>query len=301
MVTFVDLRRRINPKNLESRAARRRRLTSTELLRNILTVMSNLPEHKFLSLLFRTMTIGLFLYSFNTVSAQNLSAGMATSIELAGQDTPQDGDIVVYKIGQYEISKGEYDNDIFGVVAERPTTSLEDTFLVKPILILSQGDTLVRVSGVSGQIKKGDFITTSAEKGIGQKATKNGQVIGVALEDASSTSKDQVDKILVHLDVRTNYVSNAKINLIQALQSGTEAPFLTPLTSLRYVLAVLITGGAFVIGFSSFGRTSGSGVEALGRNPLASGAIKATIIFNFVLTGVIMCVGLVLAYLVLVL
>lgn len=263
-----------------------------------------LPKHKFHKILVSTISfvfLGFFLNSINVVNAQNPSAGIATSVELAGQDTPQDGDIVVYKVGQYEISKTEYDNDMFGVVADKPIVSLEDTLLTKPVLILSQGDTMVRVSGVSGQIKKGDFITTSAEKGIGQKATKNGQVLGVALEDSSSTSKDQVDKILVHIDIRTNYVSNAKVNLIQALRSGTEAPFLTPLTSLRYILAVLITGGAFVIGFSSFGRTSGSGVEALGRNPLAGSAIRATIIFNFILTGVIMCVGLVLAYLVLVL
>ncbi len=269
--------------------------------------MFSLPHNKFQKILVSATTFVFLWLVFisstfvSIVNAQNPSAGIATSVELTGQDTPQDGDIVVYKAGQYEISRVEYDNGIFGAIAEKPTISLEDTLLAKLILVLSQGDTMVRVSGVSGQIKKGDFITTSAEKGVGQKATKNGQVLGVALEDSSSTSKDQVDKILVHLDVRTNYVSNAKVNLIQALQSGTEAPFLTPLTSLRYVLAVLITGGAFVIGFSSFGRTSGSGVEALGRNPLASGAIRATIIFNFILTGVIMCVGLVLAYLVLVL
>jgi F0F1-type ATP synthase membrane subunit c/vacuolar-type H+-ATPase subunit K len=130
----------------------------------------------------------------------------------------------------------------------------------------------------------------------------SGQVVGIALQDYSSDNPELVDDILVQLDIRANVIQqNVRVNLIDALRSGTQAPFLTPLTSLRYILAALITGGAFVIGFASFGKTSGSGVEALGRNPLAHKTIQRSIVFNLILTAVIMMVGLVLAYLILVL
>jgi hypothetical protein len=79
------------------------------------------------------------------------------------------------------------------------------------------------------------------------------------------------------------------------------SPFLTPLTSLRYILAVMITVIAFFLGFRTYGRIAGSGLEALGRNPLAAKAISISIIFNIFLAGLIVIAGLALSYLVLVL
>jgi len=54
-----------------------------------------------------------------------------------------------------------------------------------------------------------------------------------------------------------------------------------------------------VIGFSSFGKITGSSVEALGRNPLAGGAIRRVMLFNFILTFLIMAMGLGVAYFIL--
>ena len=83
------------------------------------------------------------------------------------------------------------------------------------------------------------------------------------------------------------------------LKSGFQVPFITPLTSLRYILAALIALVSFFIGFSSFGKISTNSIEALGRNPLASRIIKSAIFLNFVFTIGIMGVGLVVAYLIL--
>ncbi|MCA9389954.1 hypothetical protein KC571_00970, partial [candidate division WWE3 bacterium] len=110
--------------------------------------------------------------------------------------------------------------------------------------------------------------------------------------------------IAMHVDIRANTVDpdpNVQVNLLEVLRSGLESPFLSPVASLRYLLAVLIVLASFVIGFASFSRISGNGVEALGRNPLAKRSIQATIVFNFILTAFIMFIGLGLAYLILIL
>ena len=64
------------------------------------------------------------------------------------------------------------------------------------------------------------------------------------------------------------------------------------------MLIVLIT---FALGIWYFGRVARSGVEAIGRNPLATRAIQLGVILNLLLTLVILLVGIALAYLILVL
>jgi F0F1-type ATP synthase membrane subunit c/vacuolar-type H+-ATPase subunit K len=65
---------------------------------------------------------------------------------------------------------------------------------------------------------------------------------------------------------------------------------------------------AFIIGFSSvvtgfiyFGKVARSGVEALGRNPLAARLIQFGIFINLLLTFGIMLLGGVIAYVIIIL
>jgi F0F1-type ATP synthase membrane subunit c/vacuolar-type H+-ATPase subunit K len=73
------------------------------------------------------------------------------------------------------------------------------------------------------------------------------------------------------------------------------------LASLRYLLAFLIAIIAFVLGFIYFGRVVRVGIEAIGRNPLARRMIQITMLFNILITIVIVLAGLLIAYLILVL
>jgi hypothetical protein len=73
-----------------------------------------------------------------------------------------------------------------------------------------------------------------------------------------------------------------------------------PLESLRYLLAFIIAIVSFGLGFLYFGRVIKTGVEAIGRNPLASRTIQATIFVNIVITIVIVGTGLALAALILI-
>jgi F0F1-type ATP synthase membrane subunit c/vacuolar-type H+-ATPase subunit K len=58
---------------------------------------------------------------------------------------------------------------------------------------------------------------------------------------------------------------------------------------------------SFTLGMIYFGRASRTGIEAVGRNPLAKRVIQLTIFLNIVLTIVIVMVGLAIAYLILIL
>jgi F0F1-type ATP synthase membrane subunit c/vacuolar-type H+-ATPase subunit K len=50
--------------------------------------------------------------------------------------------------------------------------------------------------------------------------------------------------------------------------------FSCPLSALRYVAASVIVVAAAIAAFVYFGKVARSGVDAIGRNPLASKAIK---------------------------
>ena len=229
------------------------------------------------------------------------SSGIGFTIPI-DEEIGNSGDIVRYNEGEYKLSAKLRDPDIVGVLVEEPVAYVEDIYITNTKLIVSTGEVEVNVSNKEGEIKEGDHITSSDIPGVGVKANENGPVIGMALEDYSPGDPEAIDKIYVLLDVKYYVRGSPGItNVLTALRAGLEAPFLSPVISLRYILAALVAGASFLLGFRSFSKVSGSSVEALGRNPLASKTIKRVVVFNFVLTFSIMLGGLVIAYLILVL
>ncbi len=212
------------------------------------------------------------------------------------------GDIVSLKAGKYVLASTEYDAQMFGVVVDDPALSIQDLDLKDAHYLLSSGQVFVRVSNSNGKIKKGDYLTSSTTAGVAIKALTTGQLLGVALEDYNPRSANDVGKINVLLNIRSAYVGNTSIraNLLQTLKSGSSSLYVTPIDSLRYVLAAIVVGATFLLGFTSFGRVSGNSLRALGRNPLASREIRIALIFNFALTFIIMVVGFGISYLMLI-
>jgi len=247
------------------------------------------------SLLFRTI--------FGTVFAQDdsISAGIAVSIPIIDSNV-QDGDIISSTPAGYILCKTAYDPTIYGVMVAQPAISLQKSIAEPGFYpVTTVGKVYVRVTNGNGNIKAGDYVTSSATPGVGQKAITDGFVIGTALEEYTSGS---VGKILVSLkpSYTVTVVGGPRgINLFSNFKSAASSPFLTPLTSMRYLLAVMVTVIAFFLGFRTYGKIAGSGLEALGRNPLAARAISVSIIFNIALAGVIVIAGLALAYFILVL
>ncbi len=263
---------------------------------NIKVMFKRLPVTFFL------LILALILFKGGGFLCQKVYAvesDTALSIQLK-DNKGNPGDIVSYQDGEYVLTSTIYDSQMFGVIVDTPITSLEDTNLPNYKLISSFGEVVVNVSNKNGEIKNGDLVTSSDIAGVGVKASESGQVVGMALEDYAPANPEDIGQILVFVDIKTNFVDKRiSKNLLEVLKNSLTSPFLTPVEALRYLLAIATVFASFVIGFSSFGKITGTGVEALGRNPLAGSSIRKVIVFNFFLTFVIMGVGLAIAYFVL--
>lgn len=246
----------------------------------------------FFTLLLSTLLHGVCF----AVTAQSLP------VDPYGEVPPKPGDIVTQKNGIYTLSNFSYDSDVVGVIVTNPELSLEDLNLTNGSLVANRGEIQVNVSNANGNIKEGDYLTTSEIPGVAVKALESGQVIGTALADFSAEGTGSTGQIWANVDMRINYMDkNLSLNLVDVVRKSLNSPFMTPIQALRYLLVFIIVISSFVIGFSSFGRISMETVESLGRNPLASTSIRRVMIFNFILTGIIMGIGLGIAYLILIL
>ena len=240
-----------------------------------------------------------FLLVFSPLAFALGEAPNAVTLPINDQGVT-DGSIVSYTDGLYSLSKKPYDSAMFGVVAFNPSTSLVDTNMQNGYLVTSYGENYVVVSAQNGNITEGDYITSSDKAGVGAKAMESGQILGIAREAFAPSNPLATGKILVFVDIKTNFQDKTlSKNLLDSMKKSLSSPFMTPIEALRYVLAIIVVLASFVIGFTSFGRIAGSSVESLGRNPLAGGAIRRVIIFNFVLTFIIMGVGIGIAYFIL--
>jgi hypothetical protein len=198
----------------------------------------------------------------------------------------KNGDIISLVNGRYILSNVSYDPAVAGVVVNDPTIVVGNTGPDQAYVIVSSGIALVRVSTVNGGISAGDYITTSLIPGIGTKADKFGIVIGTALEDYSNSDVTTVRPIAVNLDIGT-------YGLLTNITSN-------PGVAFRYLLAFFVAATSVVAGFVYFGKVARSGVESLGRNPLAARLIYFSVFFHLLLTIGIMATGILIAYMIIV-
>lgn len=247
------------------------------------------------------------LLTINTITpalAQDASSGIAISVSVIDKN-PADGSVVSSTEKGYTLSTTPYDPLTFGVITVNPAVSFEniDDPNTKPVI--SSGKVYVRVTSANGDIKEKDFITTSTTPGVGQKADKNGFILGTALQSYSNTDPKKEGKILISVGPRYNVTGSPqaamKMNLIQTVKDAAVATTVSPVASLRFIIAALIAIASFVMGFVYFGKVARSGVEALGRNPLAGRLIQLSVVFNLLMTLGIMVIGLAIAYLILIL
>ena len=252
-------------------------------------------------LLLLCFSVGIFLVLVVLpVRAQESSLGAATAI--VPNDKVKDGDIITSTKEGYKLARQAYDPLLFGVISMNPAVYLDDQSLKGAVPVVTLGRVYVRVSTANGPISKGDFITSSSMPGIGQKVTDNGYVLGTSEEEYTEKDPNKIGKVLVILNPHFAQVStNLTKNVFSAFRLGLSAAFLTPIGALRYVVAGFVALLSFYLGFRYFGNASRSGVEAIGRNPLASKIILLSVVMNVTITLSIMFFGVALAYLILVL
>lgn len=228
-----------------------------------------------------------------------LATSVAYSLPITGE--ARDGMLICTdEAGNIPCNRA-YDPNMFGAISLDPAVIFQvatPSAEMKPVV--SSGKISVLVNTGMGPIQVGDYVTSSAIPGVGQKAIKSGFMFGTAMEAYTNTNPQEVGKILVSVSIKPAVKSRgAGENLLDILRGGLEAAFLTPLSSLRYILASIITAVSVIGGMWYFGTITRQGIVALGRNPLAGGRIQMTVILNVLLTIVIMGVGLGIAYLVL--
>ena len=242
----------------------------------------------------------LFFLVVKVAHAQSTSSGVAWPIPVEGEGF-DDGTLVCSSDSGYVPCNIEYTPSLFGVVTKSPAAffNVEDE---STILVLSSGVTSVRVNASAGSISDGDLLTSSEKSGVAKKADRNGYVLGVALQTWDSDDPEAEGLILVSLNIHPeSSLSGTGVNLLSLLRQGFSSAFLGPLESLRYILAFVIAAISFTLGFVYFGRVVRTGVEAVGRNPLAGRMIQLTVVFNILITIAIVGAGLAIAYFILVL
>ena len=236
------------------------------------------------------------------VDTQTFNAASAMAIQVPITEEVKDGQVICSTESGNKLCTRAYDPSTFGVVSNTPALSFEaDVEQSGTAPVMSSGKTFVLVSSANGTITKSDYITSSSVPGVAQKAIKSGYILGTALEDYNETDPQKVGKILVSVSIRPAILSKgAGENLIDLIREGVDAAFLSPLASLRYIVAAVVVAASVILGFIYFGRVARSGVEAIGRNPLAGQRIQASVIINVFLTMIIMGGGVLIAYVVLI-
>lgn len=231
---------------------------------------------------------GIFA-SLEVILAQNLSL-IATNLEITDSEAKV-GDIISQSKEGLIRSKVPYDENIFGVVGKTPVMVFGKPSTTT-LPIVSFGETLTRVSNVNGEIKRGDYITSSNKAGVGQKASQSGFVLGRALDNL----KQEEGLILVFVQPQKITISSeaGSGRLLSQFISELKLPQTIP-EILRYIFALLVGGGSFIIGFSSFIKALREGVAAIGRNPLAKRNIQTAMILNLIGILILTIAGLALA------
>jgi len=187
------------------------------------------------------------------------------------------GDIVSQTKKGLVRSSTPYDKNIIGVVGENPIIIFnKPTTTTLPIV--TWGEVLIRVSNINGEIKKGDYITSSNRPGVGQKATETGFVVGKAIEDLKENEG------LIPAFINPQYVTIKKPGsggVLTKIVQGFGKPENIPKV-LRYIFALLVGGGSFIIGFFSFVKALREGITGISRNPLARKSIITAMTLNLI-------------------
>lgn len=230
---------------------------------------------------------------------QNISLGIANYVPIEGKSITN-GDIISSTSKGYFLSKTPYDPLVIGVVSTKPAVSLNlegDDTGTYPVVV--SGNVEVNVTSLNGDIKEGDFIASSVIPGAGMKAKQTGYVIGRALEGYSSKDKEAIGSINITLNLHYSYSSDKTANSLKdILNLSVLASYESPSAVFKYVVAGIVILLSFVLGVVSFGRVANTGVEALGRNPLAGKMIQLGIVLNVLITLAIVGAGFGMAYLI---
>lgn len=220
-------------------------------------------------LLFALFSVCVLSFAAQKVGAQ-APAQVAVNTEVADSDAVA-GHILSVSADGLKRSSTAYDSQIIGVIVEAPIISTEPkTDSTKSVA--STGTAPVRVSTAGGNIAVGDFITSSSEPGVGQKATQPGYVVGKALS-AYDGSGDNLISVSLEIGFQQVAGEQAAGGFLQTLVGDP--------ARLKLVLSAILAILVLIAGTIGMLRVVNTGVAAIGRNPLA----RSTIMRSMVISG----------------
>lgn len=265
------------------------------LIRNTGIALSSLLLFIVCSPLAYAQSSSTIAQSFKAGDAQNdIVAGALVSTE-SGKKT-------------IELATPSTTSQLVGVVDSNPLVSLSEGD--QDIEVVLSGTTNVLVSDINGVIKSGDKITVSPVAGVGMKATSDGQIIGTAQGGfESTTTRSVADQNGKYHDIHLGYVrAQIGIATYQAPGSSFLPPFIqgaaNAIAGQSVSLArVLICSTLLILGFTTViilvYTSTRSAMTSLGRNPLASHAIRRGLYQVSVISLVIVGAVLLASYLIL--
>lgn len=211
-----------------------------------------------------------------------------------------DGDILMYSPeGKLVRANIPYSPKMFGVLQERPLAVFrsegENT---KPVV--RAGTALVNVTNSGGEIRSGDYITSSSTPGKGQKSAISGYTLGTAISDINEAE----GKIPVAIRIEYIELTNTRSVLhlldafnIAAFQGASDPEKGSQLV--KYVSSGLIILISLIVSLIIFGRSMLKSIDALGRNPLAKTTIQLSILVTAGVILVIMALSIGVAFVIL--
>ena len=219
------------------------------------------------------ISIALFLGFFQaSLDAQSSLSGVAVNVEINDSDVAEGKIIAATKDG-LKLAREADEAVIYGVVVSAPVLSVrpkeDNTFA-----LLSNGEAGVLVSNKNGNIEAGDMITVSADAGVGQKATKAGYILGKAL-----ASYDKQDVGFLPVLVNPGYFSRASAASVSNVL-GYVLNFIGEPGRWRYILAGFVFVVAFLASTIATIKFITTGIEAIGRNPLARSTIVRSMVVS---------------------
>lgn len=244
--------------------------------------MSQWPKNWAYLVLFYSFAMVVFLSAWQAAPAFAQQLGIAVPLELAGSIPT--GSIISYKNNEYYLTDQAYDRHMVGVATEEPAIELLSSTAPgeNEHAMVYDGLVTVRVVTENGQIKVNDMLTSSNTPGAAMRTTQSGYIIGVAQEAYDGTEEGRIPILLT-----VKYVSKDTLTATQDEVALTDLPgsiFLgitnDPERLLRYVSAAVIMIASLAVAFFTVAKVARSGVEALGRNPLASKTIVFGIVMN---------------------
>jgi hypothetical protein len=135
--------------------------------------------------------------------AGDYSLGIGTIVAPSNEyATTTKGDTLV----KFTYTKKPYQPDLVAIVSDiNDATDFNSIgYNIKsednPVPIALNGRVKVKVSSINGNIKPGDYITSSSMPGVGMKANKAGKVIGIALNEYNNTDPNEIGLILVFVN-----------------------------------------------------------------------------------------------------